>query len=139
MERRKKVLGEEHLDMLTSMNNLAFTWKKQGRSAEAIKLMGKCIHLRTRILGANHHYTLSSSALFTRWQDTRTQYQFLHIERQEVAEVTSHDFRRKDSDTAKSRLAGRKARVKGQRRLSMGHQLEKLYKDTTLNQAPIKL
>jgi len=31
METRKRVLGEEHPDTLTSMNNLAFTIQKQGR------------------------------------------------------------------------------------------------------------
>jgi hypothetical protein len=30
MEMRKRVLGEKHPDTLTSMNNLAFTFKAQG-------------------------------------------------------------------------------------------------------------
>ena len=40
METTKRVLGERHPDTLTSMNNIAFTWKKQGRN----------VHLQTRIL-----------------------------------------------------------------------------------------
>ena len=68
METRKRVLGEEHPDTLTSVNNLAFTWKRQGQNAKAVDLMGECVYLRTRILGANHPNTLSSSAAFTEWQ-----------------------------------------------------------------------
>ena len=30
--------------------------------------MGECVQLRTRILGAHHPDTLSSSAAFTEWQ-----------------------------------------------------------------------
>ena len=33
--------------------------------------MGECIHLGTRILGADHPYTLSSSAAFTVWQESK--------------------------------------------------------------------
>ena len=31
METRKRKLGADHPSTLTSMNNLAFTWKEQGR------------------------------------------------------------------------------------------------------------
>jgi len=54
METRKRVLGEEHPDTLTSINNLAYTWKGQGRDEEAIRLMTECAQLRTQILGAGH-------------------------------------------------------------------------------------
>jgi Tetratricopeptide repeat len=42
MEMRKRVLGEEHPDTLTSMNNLAFTWKGKGHNDKAISLTEKC-------------------------------------------------------------------------------------------------
>jgi hypothetical protein len=71
METRKRVLGEENPDTLTSMNNLAFTWKGQGRGAEALKLMEECVQLWTRILGVDHPYTLSSSATWNGWQTER--------------------------------------------------------------------
>jgi hypothetical protein len=35
METRKRVLGAEHPDTLTSMGNLAFTCKSQGRDLDA--------------------------------------------------------------------------------------------------------
>ena len=45
------MLGAEHPDTLTSMNNLAFTWKEQGRDADTLRLMEYCVQLRARILG----------------------------------------------------------------------------------------
>jgi hypothetical protein len=39
METSKKKLGADHPDTLTSMANLAFAWKAQGRDAEAVQLM----------------------------------------------------------------------------------------------------
>jgi hypothetical protein len=39
LERRQRVLGLEHLDTLTAMGNLAFTFKSQSRTTEAISLM----------------------------------------------------------------------------------------------------
>jgi len=68
MEITKRVLSEEHPSTLTSISNLAFTWKEQGRNVKAIDLMNKCIHLQIRILGANYFYTLSSATTFTEWQ-----------------------------------------------------------------------
>jgi Tetratricopeptide repeat len=50
------------------MNNLAFTWKGQGRNAEAINLMEGCVQLWTRILGVDYPHTLSSFAALIGWQ-----------------------------------------------------------------------
>jgi hypothetical protein len=68
METRKRVLGAEHPDTLTSMNNIAFMWKEHGRDAEALKLVEKCVLLRKRALGVDHPHTLSSLATLNRWQ-----------------------------------------------------------------------
>jgi hypothetical protein len=74
METKKRVLGEENPDTLTSMNNLAFTLKGRGQNAEAIKLMEKCVQLRMLVLGADHpHSTLSSSAALIGWQTERSE------------------------------------------------------------------
>jgi hypothetical protein len=62
------VLGEEHLDTLTSMNSLALTFKAQDRNEEAISLMGNCFQLRKQILGHEHPYTTSSLATLNKWQ-----------------------------------------------------------------------
>jgi hypothetical protein len=68
METRKRVLGAEHPNTLTSMNNFAFTLKEQGRNIEAIKLMTECVQLRIRVSGAEHPHTLTSSATLAEWQ-----------------------------------------------------------------------
>jgi len=68
METIKRVLGEEHLDTLTSIKNLAFTFKVQGRNDEAILLLEKCTQLRKKVLGARHPYTTSLLATLNGWQ-----------------------------------------------------------------------
>jgi hypothetical protein len=50
METRRRIVGKEHPDTLTSMNNLAFTMKEQGRKIEAIKLMARCVQLCNKVL-----------------------------------------------------------------------------------------
>jgi len=42
METSKRVLGDEHPDTLTSMNNLASTYRKQGRWKEAEEMQFTC-------------------------------------------------------------------------------------------------
>jgi hypothetical protein len=64
----QEVLGEKHPDTLTSMNNLAFTWKEQSRDEKAIALMHECVQLRKKVLGAEHHLTLSSIMALDGWK-----------------------------------------------------------------------
>lgn len=45
METRKRVLGPEHPSTLTSMNDLAWMWKVQGRKNEALDLITACVRL----------------------------------------------------------------------------------------------
>ncbi|KAF2741890.1 hypothetical protein M011DRAFT_472716, partial [Sporormia fimetaria CBS 119925] len=54
MEARKRVLGEEHPNTLTSMNNLAATYRNQGRWKEAEQLEVQVIEARKRVLGEEH-------------------------------------------------------------------------------------
>jgi Tetratricopeptide repeat len=65
METRKRVLGEEHPDTLSSMNNLAFTMKEQHKRGEAFELMAECVRLGNQILGVKHPDALSSAAVVT--------------------------------------------------------------------------
>ena len=51
METMKRVLGEEHPHSLTSMGNLALTYRKQGRSKEAEELEVRVMETRKRVLG----------------------------------------------------------------------------------------
>ena len=68
METRKRVLGLEHLDTLTSMNNLVFTFKSRGRKEDAILLIEKCLQLGKQIFGPQHPYILSSLKALNKWR-----------------------------------------------------------------------
>ncbi|KAF2176927.1 hypothetical protein K469DRAFT_810815, partial [Zopfia rhizophila CBS 207.26] len=81
METRKRLLGAEHPDTLTSMYSLAYNWKDQGRHEQAIKLMEECVKLRIRIMGVDHPHTLSTSTTLSRWQ----------IENLEIGASTAED------------------------------------------------
>lgn len=50
LEAKKRVLDVEHPETLASIDNLAFTWKEQGRDTEALKLIEECVQLRIRVL-----------------------------------------------------------------------------------------
>ncbi|KAH0562201.1 hypothetical protein GP486_003102 [Trichoglossum hirsutum] len=70
VEAWKSVLGAEHPDTLTSMNNLALTFWNQGRWKEAEELGVQVMETRKRVLGAEHPDTLTSmgNLAFT-WRD----------------------------------------------------------------------
>ena len=69
MEITKRVLGEEHPSTLTTMHNLAYTWKSQSRNNEAISLMKNCFELRNQILGPEHPGTEISLQTLREWED----------------------------------------------------------------------
>ncbi|KAF1346346.1 kinesin light chain 3 [Lizonia empirigonia] len=58
----KRVLGDEHPDTLTSMANLAATYRNQGRWNEAEKLEVQVMETRKRVLGDEHPDMLTSMA-----------------------------------------------------------------------------
>ena len=62
VETRKRVLGQEHPDTLTSMANLASTFWNQGRWKEAEELDVQVMETRKRVLGQEHPSTLTSMA-----------------------------------------------------------------------------
>jgi hypothetical protein len=68
METSKTKLGVDHPDTLTSMNNLAFTWKAQDRGLEALNLLRECVKLRRQKLGPNHPDFLNSLEALARWE-----------------------------------------------------------------------
>ncbi|WP_293044606.1 CHAT domain-containing protein [Moorena sp. SIO1F2] len=51
---RQQVLGEEHPDVATSLNNLAQLYSRQGRYQEAEPLYQQSLDLRKRLLGEEH-------------------------------------------------------------------------------------
>ena len=70
VETRKRVLGAEHPSTLTSMDNLAFTLKRegQGRNHEDISLIEKCVYVQKRILGPYHPNIGSSIKALNNWR-----------------------------------------------------------------------
>ena len=61
----RRVLGAEHPDTLTSMNNLAATLRAQGDLAGARGLQEQVLDLSRRVLGAEHpHTSVSAFNLF---------------------------------------------------------------------------
>ena len=68
MNTRKTKLGEDHPSTLTSMANLAFTWKSSARNAEAINLLRECLTKQEQTLGQNHPTTLYNSEILLEWE-----------------------------------------------------------------------
>jgi hypothetical protein len=64
-----RVLGPEHPSTLTSMNNLAFTWKGQGKGKEALALMKECFKSRRNCIGTDHPDTQSSLETLNQWRN----------------------------------------------------------------------
>ncbi|KAF1813614.1 HET-domain-containing protein [Eremomyces bilateralis CBS 781.70] len=62
LEMKKRLLGLEHPDTLTSMANLASTYRNQGRWDAAEELEVQVMETRKKKLGADHPHTLSSMA-----------------------------------------------------------------------------
>ena len=60
LDMRKRVLDSEHPDTLTSMANLASTYKNQGRWKEAEELEVLVSDMRKRVLDSEHPDTLTS-------------------------------------------------------------------------------
>jgi tetratricopeptide (TPR) repeat protein len=60
LEARERVLGAEHPDTLTSVNNLAVLYESQGRLGEAEPLYLRALAGSERVLGAVHPDTLTS-------------------------------------------------------------------------------
>ncbi|KAF8179765.1 hypothetical protein K438DRAFT_1603509, partial [Mycena galopus ATCC 62051] len=60
LEKRRKILGAEHLDTLAAMNNLAATYCSLGRFEDAEKLQLVVLEKRRKILGDEHPETLNA-------------------------------------------------------------------------------
>ncbi|KAL2782474.1 hypothetical protein BJX66DRAFT_320644 [Aspergillus keveii] len=68
METSKTKLGADHPDTLTSMANLAFTWKSSGYNTRALGLLKDCLAKQNQVLGLNHPDTISNSQILLEWE-----------------------------------------------------------------------
>ena len=57
---RIRILGEEHPDTISAMNNLANTLGDQGQLDEAAKMSKEVLEKRRRILGDEHSFTITA-------------------------------------------------------------------------------
>ncbi|KAL4784900.1 purine and uridine phosphorylase [Aspergillus varians] len=60
---------KRHPNTLTSMANLACTYRSEGKLQDAFSLMEKCSQLCCKTLGSNHPHARQISNILHRWQD----------------------------------------------------------------------
>jgi hypothetical protein len=60
LEKRKRVLGQDHRDTLESLNNLAQLLQSKGEYERALPLFEECLATRKRVLGEDHPETKST-------------------------------------------------------------------------------
>jgi hypothetical protein len=60
LEKRKTVLGEDHVDTNSTMCNLTSTYNDQGKNDEAEIFHKQCLDKLIRLLGENHQHTLAA-------------------------------------------------------------------------------
>jgi hypothetical protein len=69
MEKSKVVLGEGHPDTLTSIADLAFTFRDSGRRRSALDLMSSCVDKSLDALGVDHPDTRAFWRAKTQWEE----------------------------------------------------------------------
>jgi tetratricopeptide (TPR) repeat protein len=60
LKKRRRILGEEHPDTISAMNNLANTLGDQGQLNEAATMLKEVLEKMRRILGEEHPDTISA-------------------------------------------------------------------------------
>jgi len=60
LEKRQRILGDEHPDTISAISNLAITLGDQGKLEEAAAMRREVLEKRQRILGDEHPDTIST-------------------------------------------------------------------------------
>ena len=60
LAKRKVVLGENHPDTLSTMNNLAVSYNHQGKHRDAEVLLKLCLDKKKAVLGESHPSTIDT-------------------------------------------------------------------------------
>lgn len=108
MQTTTRLLGNEHLDTLISMNDMALTYSNQGRWTEAEELRVQILHITKRVFGDEHPETLTAlgNLASTYWNQGRmTEAEELEVH---VMQTTSRVLGDEHPDTqvCMSNLAG---------------------------------
>lgn len=61
LELRRRLLGDEHPDTLTSMSDLAVLYRDQSKPAQAESLLAKLLTIRRRVMGEDNPATLENA------------------------------------------------------------------------------
>jgi hypothetical protein len=75
LEKRRRILGEEHPDTISAMNNLANTLGEQGQLDEAMALLEVTVQRIKRIYGNEHPHTRIASSNLARLRACTTSIQ----------------------------------------------------------------
>jgi tetratricopeptide (TPR) repeat protein len=67
-------LGDDHLDVATSYNNLALVYFAQKRYTEAESLLRKCLKIRRDRLGNNHPDVIASLHNLDEFDDFKNRF-----------------------------------------------------------------
>lgn len=67
LEIHSHTLGPKHPNTLSSIANLAHTWKSQGRDEDAITLMMQAGKVQMEVLGVDHPDTIASVQTLETW------------------------------------------------------------------------
>ncbi len=87
LDLRHRILGDEHLDTLSTMSDLAELYTDQGKYAQAEQLDLKTLEIERRVLGEEHPNTLASMnnlAMLYRYEAKYAQAEPLYIKAVEV-------------------------------------------------------
>ncbi len=80
---REQQLGANHPDVATSLNNLAYLYKSQGRYGEAEPLFARSLAIKQKMLPENH------PSLQLGWDNFRSFLQAV-VQANRVAELSDH-------------------------------------------------
>jgi len=64
-----RLLGDEHPDTLSARGNLAASYRRAGRTGEAISLQERVAADCARLLGDGHPDTAAAAAVLRAWRD----------------------------------------------------------------------
>ncbi|KAH7128792.1 kinesin light chain 3 [Dendryphion nanum] len=131
METSLRVLGDEHPNTLTSIANLASTYRNQGRWTEAEKLEVQVMETSLRVLGDEHPNTLTSIANLAstyRYQGWWTEAEKLEVQ---VMETRKRVLRDEHPDTLNS-IANLASTYRNQGRWTEAKKLEVQVMETSL-------
>ncbi|KAL6714664.1 hypothetical protein ACLMJK_008089 [Lecanora helva] len=139
VETRKRTLGEEHPDTLSSIHNLAIRYSEAGERQKALQIMEQVVETRKRTLGEEHPNTLGSiHSLANRYSEAGERQKALQITEQ-VVEIYKRTLGEEYPDTLSSihNLAIRYSEAgERQKALQITEQVVEIYKRTLGEEHP---